>query len=845
MTQFVSPGVYVRELDFSNYVARIAGTVMAIVGAASKGPVGVPTFLSDAGQAKQIFGVPLPTAANRGVYGLHAAYNALNQTSSVYFLRVTDGTEAYAAGSGPAIINNQVIYLANDDAGIVLPGGKLALTLQIRKKSGSQLGADSFNALVRQFGAKNLFSSTYAPINSLTDLTAAITAGGAFAQVMIPMAATDFTFGTVDQFVSRFNRLQLDGVFRMEKIVQTDSVNGTKKFILLKTQNLSDLLAQNFELRILDEETTSPASPAGVGYAAATFDGGHPNSQIHYVAKQPGLIGNGITVVVQDVGNTFVGLPAVTVSGYTLTVSIDAGVTLAADVINAINGSSAARLLITASNAGASTGAAMVNVGTSHLTMGGANLPATVVSPVAHGIGTVSQSGTWTSILNTSGLHLNFKAFSPGEYANAATVSFGTDSAGLYTIQYQDNNSVIEKAIALRIQPAGSNGSFIDALAGFTNLAADTVADYTLFTDTGSLNSARGGIDVITITALKTFLTWNAYEFYSTSPITLTGGLSGIPDDYNDLVDSVIGNSADSTGLYGFSNREKFDNFYLAAPGFDQSAVIRTGLAIAETAGDMVYVVDGPGGTDLSVGHTVPEIVDWHNGQALGNSAAFNSSYGALYHAWQQIFDNFNGVNHFVPPSVVILEQFAFSENVGEKWFAKAGFKRGRITRSQGGQSASDNNQGDRDYMYSNGNAVNPIVNFLREGPTIFGQRTLQRAASALDRLNVRDLLNFVKRSSAAAVRVDLFEPNDSILLAQITKLLTPIFSEIRSKRGLNKFEVKFDNTTTTDLNRDNNEVVGYIVIEPTKAAEKIILNFVVTAQGASFSEALAAAGVV
>jgi phage tail sheath protein FI len=207
--------------------------------------------------------------------------------------------------------------------------------------------------------------------------------------------------------------------------------------------------------------------------------------------------------------------------------------------------------------------------------------------------------------------------------------------------------------------------------------------------------------------------------------------------------------------------------------------------------------------------------------------------------------DNFNGEQVFMPPSALVLEQFAYSENVSEKWFAKAGFKRGRLLRSLGGQSASQNNQGDRDYMYSNGNAVNPIVNFQKEGPVIFGQRTLQRNASALDRLNVRDLMNYLKRSSAAAVRIDLFDPDDDILLGQITKRLTPIYSEVRAKRGINRFEVKFDSQTTTDINRDNNEVVGYIIVEPTKAAEKIILNFVVTAQGASFTEALAAAGVV
>jgi len=578
MSQFVSPGVYVRELDFSNYVARISGTVMAIVGAASKGPVGVPTLLTTAGQAKSTFGTPLPTAGTNAVFGLHAAMNALTQTGQVYFLRATDGTEKAASGTGPAVINNQVVYLVDDSAGIVLPGGKMAFTLQVRAKAGSVLGADAYNALVRQFGAKNIFNSTYGAIGGLSDLIAAIAGGGAFVQVVVAMATGDFTFSTADQFISRFNRIMLGNVLRMEKLVQTDNVLGVKTFIALKTQGLSDLLAQNFQFAILDEETTSPSSPAGTGYAAVTYDGGNANAQVHYVAKVPGLIGNGISVVLSDVGNTFTGLPPVSVSGRTVTVSIDASVTTAQNVIDAINGSSGARLLLTASNAGSSTGAHTINTGTAHLTSGGANLPSTVTSPVVGGIGTNAQSATWTSILSSNTLKLKFTAFSPGSYANQATVSFGFDTTGLFSIEYQDLNAVDEKEVGLRIQPAGSANSFIDALATFANLAPDQAADYTLLTDSGSLSSALGGIDVITNTALKTFLTWNAYEFYMASPVVLTGGLDGIPDDYNDLVESVIGNQADATGLYAFANREQFDNFYLAAPGFDQPAVIRAGL---------------------------------------------------------------------------------------------------------------------------------------------------------------------------------------------------------------------------------------------------------------------------
>ena len=458
-------------------------------------------------------------------------------------------------------------------------------------------------------------------------------------------------------------------------------------------------------------------------------------------------------------------------------------------------------------------------------------------------------SASWTQRLNgTSSKVLRFNAVSPGTYANVGNMIFDHDDSGLESLEYREGNTVGEKAVNLRLQPTGVAGSFIDAVGSFTNVAPLVAADYTLLSDSASLATALGGISVADIyanTAAKSWLTWNAYEFYDATNAAFTGGLDGIPDDYDDLVEAVIGNPADSTGLYAYANREAFDNSLIAAPGFDQSAVIRALLSISETAGDMLAVVDPPMGNVAAEGLTPQEVVDWHNGKGFGNSAAFNSSFGGLYYGWEQAQDIFNGVDHWVPPSVLVLEQIAYSDNQSEVWFAPAGFKRGRLTKAMATQSNAVCNQGDRDFMYSNGNAVNPIVNFPKDGVVIFGQRTLQRNASALDRINVRRMLNYVKRASVGAVRPELFDPNDAILWARLSDLLNPIFNDVKNKRGLNQFEVKFDATTTPALARDNNEVYGYIILEPTKAAEKIILTFVLTAQGASFSEALAGAGVV
>lgn len=843
MATFQSAGVYLRELDYSAYAARIAGSVIGFVGTATKGPIGIPQLLTSPSQGIGIFGKPLPTAGTKCNFGLHAAMNALNQTSQVWYVRVTDGTEKIASVSSPIVVNSQVVYLANDDDGITVTGGQLAFTLEIQVRPGAVLSSDAFNALTRQFGANSVFDASYNVITNFSDLLTAIDGSGAFVNVQVPLAKTDKTFENYEQFVARFNQVVGDGVLRAEPILVEDSVDGVQKFIAIKTQNLSSLLALNLEFKLTVDTATSPAD---TGYAQNSYDGGHPHSQLQVIAKKPGVIGNSISVYFTDVGNTFTGLPVVSVSGKVITVSINAGVTIASDVLKALDANSSARLLVTAINGAGSSGSATIQAGHVHLTSGGTNLPTSIVSPVTAGIGTVNLSTTWTQRYEPStGNEFTFSASSAGEFANKAKLYFGKDSSGLETLEYREGNDAGEKATNLRIQPAGSKNSFLDALAGFKNLAAPAASEITLLTATAGQTLARGTVDVITDAEKKTFLTWNAFEFYSASAPALSGGRSGIPDDYNDLVGEVIGNAADRTGLYAFANRESYDNSLLSAPGFDQSSVIRAGLSIAETAGDLEFIPDPPAGTVIENGLTAQEIVAWHNGQGFGNTAAFNSSYGALYYGWVKTFDTFNQVEHWVPPSVLVLEQIAYSDNVGEVWFAPAGFRRGRLTKALDVQANAVCDQGSRDYMYGSGNAVNPLVKFPKDGVVIFGQRTLQRNASALDRLNVRRMLNYIKRASAAAVRYDLFEPNDKILWGQLSTVLKPIYQEVKNKRGINKFEVRFDDKTTPQLARDNNEVYGYIIIEPTKSAEKIILSFVITAQGASFSEALAAAGVV
>jgi phage tail sheath protein FI len=155
--------------------------------------------------------------------------------------------------------------------------------------------------------------------------------------------------------------------------------------------------------------------------------------------------------------------------------------------------------------------------------------------------------------------------------------------------------------------------------------------------------------------------------------------------------------------------------------------------------------------------------------------------------------------------------------------------------------------QGERDLLYGSGNAVNPIVKFPQDGITIWGQRTLQRNSSALDRVNVRMLMLYIKKNLVRLLRTFIFEPNDKALWRQVTSTISPFLSDIQSRRGLVAYNIVADGTNNTPERVDRNELWVSVFLKPTRAVEFIALNLVVLRTGASFSaeEVLAAGGVV
>ena len=288
----------------------------------------------------------------------------------------------------------------------------------------------------------------------------------------------------------------------------------------------------------------------------------------------------------------------------------------------------------------------------------------------------------------------------------------------------------------------------------------------------------------------------------------------------------VIGSQTSKTGIYALDD-DLLNISMAVVPGITDQRVQNALITLAETSQNFLAAVSPPQGLD-----TVQEAIDWMNGKGDGRTGAINSSWGSVFWPWVQVFDVFSSKDRWYDPAIFAIRQMAFTDNVAETWFAPAGFRRGRLTKPTAVELGL--NQGDRDALYVTN--INPIVNFAPEGITIFGQKTAQRAATSLDRINIRRLMIFLRKVLLETGRQDLFEPNDAFTWELVKDKTDAVLSDIQSRRGITDYRVICDETVNTPVRVDRNELWCKVLLKPTKTAEWIIFEVNLTNQSAKFS---------
>lgn len=278
-------------------------------------------------------------------------------------------------------------------------------------------------------------------------------------------------------------------------------------------------------------------------------------------------------------------------------------------------------------------------------------------------------------------------------------------------------------------------------------------------------------------------------------------------------------------------------------PGITQEGLTTTLLRVCEERADALAVIDLEGGlSPRAEGKSVNRNNNSSNIRSIVNTLrtrGLNSSYACAFYPWVRARDTINGSVLWLPPSIPALGTFSSSQKKTQVWFAPAGFNRGGLTEGSAGipvvDVAHQLRRIDRDDLYAAN--INPIAKFPNEGIVIFGQKTLQVTPSALDRINVRRLMIFVKKRISQVASNLLFDPNVQTTWARFISSVTPILADIKTNFGLSDYKLVLDETTTTPDLVDRNIMYARIFLKPTRAIEFIAIDFNITRTGAAFDD--------
>ena len=441
------------------------------------------------------------------------------------------------------------------------------------------------------------------------------------------------------------------------------------------------------------------------------------------------------------------------------------------------------------------------------------------------------------------------KTTNTGGLSDATEAYFGVDTevsgGGVFDHSYRDMIKALPSDIDVHGSPAtGKVYSFIftlDDIVVTGSHATWAVSQHS----SGNSHTAQAGNTYDSLIGGKSF---NRFT------VPLVGGFDGLDirekDPFNN---SRIGSTETTHYAYGsvkraidsVSDPEVVECNLMAVPGIYKSGLTSHLIDTCERRADALAIIDLEGDFKPSSENTAAENASTRKASVSTTitnlrNRSLNSSYGATYFPWCTIHDTLKNARVNVPPSVVALGVLSYSQRNSELWFAPAGFTRGGLTENQAaGLPILDVKYAltskDRDKLYDA--SINPIATFPNEGIVVFGQKTLQVTRSALDRINVRRLLIYLKKEVSRMSATLLFDQNVQATWDRFLAKVNPFLSSVKSRFGLTEFKVILDTTTTTPELIDRNIMYAKIFLKPARAIEFIALDFIITDSGASFED--------
>ena len=378
-------------------------------------------------------------------------------------------------------------------------------------------------------------------------------------------------------------------------------------------------------------------------------------------------------------------------------------------------------------------------------------------------------------------------ALNPGAWGNKISVAFEEVAEPVFDSFYiviKNDGKIVEKYEVSR-NPDAKNGFGSNI---YIEEVVNNRSRYIRIEDDPS-----GAGDVLTIPA-----------------VTLSGG----SDDTTAPDSAAIVSAWDE-----FTNAELVPAQLLINGGWAVPAVQQKMLAVAEARRDAVAILDVPEDTAENVADMI-----LYRKTLLGA----DTYYGGLYGGWVRIYDADADREAVIPPSGDVAAVFLHTAEVAERWDAPAGLQRGVIPNAVGVSKVLT--EGGRDQLYVAG--VNPVTSYAGAAAVIWGQKTLQTRASAMDRFNVVNTVLWINNRMVQALQPFVFQPNTKFTRDSVNFLLASFLDDIKKRDGLYDFYVDTSDELNTPQVIDNNQMLVNVFIKPVRTAEFIQLSTIVSPTG-------------
>ena len=851
----ISPGVLARENDQSQITSQPIQAGAALVGPTVKGQVGIPKLITTYSEYQATFGTTFDSGSDEYTFLTSiSAYNYFqNGGNTLLVTRVASGS--FTPADSSVIYNDQesgAVVTGTNLLGSFTSGGEGGtagtFTGETTTTSGGGTGitldvttSTSNGKLV--VTADDLLSEiTTNPVNAgaATYTGVALTGGtgtGAVATVVVAgTTAPTITGITVTSTGS--------GFIATDVLAIAAGALGTGQLI-----TGDDILSETAATAIGNVTgpfTVAQTSTSGVGAGATltiTGDGANALSAVAVASIGTGYVLNDtITITSADLITAgFTGATAdlvVTVSAAMLQVSTAAAITLVSTNLF-VEPTTISTVGVGAGYAvGDTLTVALADIGSPSADLVLTLVDADIVDANAFTLETIGQG----IIMNNTGAENSQGALSNGTSDNIRWEITSPDTgSGTFSVIIRQGNdttrakSVVESFNNVSLDPKSSN--YISRIIGdqTQNLVGAGSADPYLQTS-GSFPNASRYVRVKSV-AYKTPDYFDNSgtpkpQYTASIPVAASGtfgeALGTILTGEGKYYQEIDGN--DSQGLVGgnytdafnlLANKDDYRYNLISAPGLyqaDYSSVLNTLVANTENRGDNIVILDLEA-YDSSITATV------------GTAASKDTSYAASYWPWCMVTDPDSGQRVWVPASALIPGVYASNDRTAEAWFAPAGINRGGLGVVV--QAERKLTQANRDSLYQG--KVNPIATFPGRGVVVFGQKTLQTQASALDRVNVRRLLISLKNYISQVADNLVFEQNTAATRNIFLANVNPYLESVQQRQGLYAFKVVMDASNNGPDVVDRNQMVGAIYLQPTKTAEFIYLDFNILPTGATF----------